>query len=175
LNIIFNKNKGSFSRQEFKNLFEENYEQVRDYIYYKCGNIEQAEDVAQDAFLKLWEKRNEIKYDTVLSYLFRIAYNIFLNQIKREQLTFNFQNQSCENGIDNQSPEYEMEIKEFNEKLQKALAMLPEKYRVTFLMNRIDGLKYKEIAERLDISVKTVEKRMQKALNLLKETITYKL
>ena len=156
-------------------MFDNNFEQVRDYIYFKCGNIEQAEDVAQEAFLKLWEKREEIKQETVLSYLFRIAHNIFLNQIKREQLSFNFINQSLSKGIDHTSPEFEMEMKEFDIKLQKALAELPEINRITFLMNRVEGLKYKEIAERLDVSIKTIEKRMQKALNQLKEIIEYKI
>jgi len=67
-----------------------------------------------------------------------------------------------------------MELKEFDVKLQKALAGLSEINRTTFLMNRIDGLKYKEIAERLNISIKTVEKRMQNALGQLRKTIEHK-
>lgn len=143
-------------------------------MYFKCGNIEQAEDIAQEAFLKLWEKRGDVKRETMLSYLYRIAHNIFINQAKREQLSFNFQNQNTGGDIDYASPEYEMELKEFDEKLQKALAKLSEINRTTFLMNRIDGLKYKEIAERLDISIKTVEKRMQNALGQLRKSIEHK-
>ncbi len=175
MKIIFNNENKTFSQKEFKLLFDNNFEQLRDYIYFMCGNIEQAEDVAQDAFMKLWEKRAEIKRETVLSYLFRIAHNIFINQTRHAKLSFNFQNQNNIQEIDNSSPEYELELKEFDVQLQNALAGLSEKIRVTFLMNRVDGLKYKEIAERLDVSIKTIEKRIQKAVNQLKKTINYKL
>ncbi len=171
MKIIFNKNKDYFTQKEFKQLFENNYESLRDYIYYKSGNIEQAEDIAQEAFLKLWEKRKELKQETILSYLFRIAHNIFLNQVKREQVVFNFQNQSTDDYIERSSPEFELELKEFDQILQKALASIPEKHRVVFLLNRIDGLKYKEIAERLDLTTKAVEKRMQKAMEILKTAV----
>jgi len=173
LKIIFNRKK-ELSQAEFKLLFDEHFEKLRNYVYFKCGNIEQAEDIAQEAFMKLWEKRADVKRETMLSYLYRIAHNIFINQAKREQLSFNFQNQNTDGDIDFASPEYEMELKEFDVKLQKALAGLSEINRTTFLMNRIDGLKYKEIAERLDISVKTVEKRMQNALGQLRKTIDHK-
>lgn len=175
LKIIFNKKNTNLSKEEFKLLFDSNFEQLRDYIYFMCGNIEQAEDVAQEAFMKLWEKRFEIKKNTVLSYLFRIAHNIFINQTRQTKLSFNFQNQNKAVDINNSSPEYELELKEFDTQLQNALANLPEKIRITFLMSRIDGLKYKEIAERLNLSIKTVEKRIQKAVYQLKKTINHKL
>ncbi len=175
MKIIFNKSDKAFSQKEFKLLFDNNFEQLRDYIYYKCGKIEQAEDVAQEAFLKLWEKRAEVKKDTVVSYLFRIAHNIFINQTRHAKVSFNFQSQNNMQEVDSSTPQFELEFKEFDALLQKALANLPEKTRVTFLMNRIDGMKYKEIAERLEISIKTVEKRMQNAVNQLKESINHKL
>jgi len=174
LKIIFNKNKG-VSQLEFKSLFDNHFDKIRNYVYFKCGNIEQAEDIAQEAFLKLWEKRFDVKKETMLSYLYRIAHNIFINQAKREQLLFNFQNSNQSRDMDNESPEYAMELKEFDEKLQKALAELSEINRVTFLMNRIEGLKYREIAENLEISIKTVEKRMQNALSQLRKSIEFKL
>jgi len=90
LKVIFNKNTG-FSHSEFKSIFDDNFDKIRNYVYFKCGNIQQAEDIAQEAFLKLWEKRNVVKKETLLSYLYRIAHNIFINQAKREQLSFNFQ------------------------------------------------------------------------------------
>jgi len=67
-----------------------------------------------------------------------------------------------------------MELKEFDKKLKKALSELPEINRITFLMNRVNGMKYREIAESLEISVKTVEKRMQNALKQLRESIEFK-
>jgi len=174
LKIIFKKNKG-LSQIEFKTLFDNNFDKIRNYVYFKCGNIEQAEDIAQEAFLKLWEKRTDVKKETMLSYLYRIAHNVFINQAKREQLSFNFQNSSQDCDVNMESPEYVMELKEFDEKLQNALAKLSEKNRVPFLMNRVEGMKYREIAESLGISVKAVEKRMQNALSQLRDSIEFKL
>jgi RNA polymerase sigma-70 factor (ECF subfamily) len=71
----------------------------------------------------------------------------------------------------NQSPEYLFEEEEFKVKLQNAIASLTESQREVFLMNRIDGKKYREIAELLDISQKAVEKRMSAALKILKAQI----
>lgn len=73
--------------------------------------------------------------------------------------------------ITNQSPEYLLEEEEFKQKLQNAIASLTTAQREVFLMNRIDGKKYKEIAELLDISQKAVEKRMSGALKTLKAQI----
>ena len=173
MKIVFNKNK-SLSQVEFKSLFDDNFDKIRNYVYFKCGNIEQAEDIAQEAFLKLWEKRGNVKKETMLSYLYRIAHNVFINQAKREQLSFNFQYNNQESDVNLESPEYEMELKEFDKKLQNALAGLSEINRVTFLMNRIEGMKYREIAKNLGISIKTVEKRIQNALNKLRESIEFK-
>ena len=71
----------------------------------------------------------------------------------------------------NLSPEFVLEEKEFKTKLQNAIADLTDGQREVFLLNRIDGMKYREIAEMLDISVKAVEKRMSGALKILKEKI----
>ena len=73
------------------------------------------------------------------------------------------------------SPEFELELKEFNDKLQNAIGALKEKNRVVFLMNRIDGLTYKQIADNLGLSQKAIEKRMKNALDELKKTIEYKI
>jgi len=72
---------------------------------------------------------------------------------------------------DSENPEFLMETSEFQEYLDQVLESIPEHERVVFLMNRIEQLKYKEIAERLNISVKAVEKRMSKALEVIKQKI----
>ena len=74
-----------------------------------------------------------------------------------------------------QSPQYKLEEKEFKQELETVIADMPEKQREVFLMNRIDELTYKEIAERLELSVKAVEKRMHGALGYLREYIKYKI
>ncbi len=76
---------------------------------------------------------------------------------------------------DNDSPEALLEQKEFDQKLQKALSNLPEKCRTYYLMSRIDEMKYAEIAEAFDISIKAVEKQISKAMRLSEEQLGHKI
>lgn len=160
-------------KREFINLFNEMFQPIKNYVYYKVGDIEVAEDIAQDTFAKMWEKRREIRQKTMKSLLYAIANNLCKNRFEHQQVIYDFANNYDRNQWD-VSPEFEMELKEFNLKLQNEIARLTEKNRTVFLMNRIDGYTYKEIADNLGISVKAVEKRMKNALTDLKKTIKHK-
>lgn len=161
-------------KKDFIELFNQMYQPVKNYIYYKSGDMEVAEDIAQDAFTKVWEKRSEIRLDTVKSLLYTIAANLCKNRFEHMQVVFDFvTNYRHEANL--VSPEFEMELKEFNARLQRAIGSLNEKQRTVFLMNRIDGLTYKQIAENLRISEKAVEKRMKNALAGLRKTIDHKI
>ncbi len=162
------------TRAEFEQVFDAYYESVRNYLYYKCSDAELSEDIAQDAFVKLWENRESIDKTSLKAYVYTIAGNLLINQLKRNQLKFKFLNLQQEQ-LDRQSPDYIIEMEEFDLKLQAALAKIPEGAREVFLMNRIDELKYHEIAERLGLSVKAVEKRMSKALAVLREALNKEL
>ena len=157
----------------FKSIFDEHYEFVRNYLYYLSGDIDVAEDIVQDVFMKIWEIREKIKDETLKPLLFKIARNLFYNTHKRKVLDLRFVNSSLSEN-ENESPEYLLEMKEFDIKLQKEISNLPEHCRTIFLMSRIDELKYHEIADRLKISVKAVEKQISKALKLLRQNIDYK-
>ncbi|GAA4830001.1 RNA polymerase sigma-70 factor [Algivirga pacifica] len=160
----------------FKSLFDQYYASIRNFVYYKVGDAQVAEDLAQEVFLKVWEKRQEVKTDTVKTYLYTIANNLSINYLKRGTVAFNFAINPVNRKEETiESPEYEMELKEFDMQLQKAISDIPEKSREVFLMNRIEGLTYNEIADRLQVSVKAVEKRMKKALDILRSTIAYKI
>ena len=158
------------NQAEFENIFSAWYEPIRNFLYYKTGDIQVAEDIAQDVFLKVWEKRSEIKRETIKQLLYTIANNLFLNNIERKKVSLKFtENYTIEHN--KESPEFEMELKEFDNKLQRAIGLLDEKQRTVFLMNRIEKFTYNQIAENLSITVKAVEKRMQKALGFLKEKV----
>lgn len=150
------------------------YKQVRNFLYYKTSKAELSEDVAQDAFVKLWETREKIDKSSLKAYVFTIANNLMINKLKREQLKFKFLNYT-EQRNDNVTPEYLIEMQEFDQKLQAVLAKIPEGAREVFLMNRIDGLKYREIAEMLGLSMKAVEKRMSRALSILRDELDRKI
>lgn len=163
-------NDGPLTQKEYKQYFDEYYESIRSFLYFKTGNEGMAEDVAQDTFIKLWENKHKIERKTVKSYLYTIAGNLAINQLKRQQLQYKFVNQ-VQFRQEDKSPEYLAEMKEFEEELQRVIAAIPEGSREVFLMNRLEDLKYREIAERLGISVKAVEKRMSKALAILRNKL----
>ncbi len=174
---LFGKSPGNreeLSSQEFERAFDMYYGAVRNYLYYKCGQAELAEDVAQDAFVKVWETRDRIEKNSLKAYLYTIAGNLLINQLKREQLKFQFLNLQTEKK-DKATPEYLLEMQEFDQKLQNALSKIPDGAREVFLMNRVDGLKYHEIGDRLGLSMKAVEKRMSKALAILRIEIENKI
>lgn len=147
----------------FKDVFDRYYDSIRNFLYYKSGDRNLAEDLTQESFLILWKKRENIDPDKVKSYLYTIANNLFLNEVKHQKVVLKFQQQKPQH-IVKQTPQFLMEEQEFQHLLEKAIADLPEKNRIVFLMNRIEKLTYREIAERLELSVKAVEKRMHKAL-----------
>ncbi len=161
-------------KKDFIELFNQMYQPIKNYVYYKTGDVELAGDIAQDSFAKVWEKRSEIRPETVKSLLYTIASNLCKNKFEHQQIVFEFAN-NYQHNANTVSPEFEMEVKEFNNKLQKAIGGLNEKQRTVFLMNRIDGLTYNQIATNLEISVKAVEKRMKNALGELKKTIEHKI
>ena len=148
-------------------IFEDVYQRYSDdlyrYIYYTLGDRDKAEDVTQNAFITLWEECKKVSFEKVKSYLFTLGRNKSLNVIKHEKVEYNFK-QERTNDTNHESPDYELEYKEYKQLLEQTIGKLPEGERQVFLMNRIDKKKYTEIAELLDISVKAVEKRMHNAL-----------
>lgn len=160
---------------EFKEIFDKHYDAVRNFLYYKLGDIDLAEDLAQEVFMKTWEKRDTIRVDTAHHLLFTIANHLAINHFKSAKSRFEFRLKEHTAHVTQESPHYEMEKEEFAKELQEAIASLPEKQRTVFLMNRIDELTYREIAQRLEITVKAVEKRMHEALEHLMKKIEHKI
>jgi len=156
--------------KKYESFFKAHSKVFRNYIYYKCGDMQQAEDIVQDTFIKLWENCAKVAYENARAYMYTVANNAFLNQVAHKKVVLQYQKQTTKIET-NQDPEFVLEEKEFLKKLNKAIADLKEKQRVVFLLSRIDKKKYSEIAEILSISIKTVEKRMSLALATLREKI----
>jgi RNA polymerase sigma-70 factor (family 1) len=162
------------NQADFDKIFMDWYCPVRNFIYYKTGDIQVAEDIVQDTFLKVWERRETIKVETVKSLLYKIAGNLFLNTIERDKVSFRFL-AACDKDALFNAPDFELEMKEFENRLQDSLSELDDKNRTVFLMNRIDELTYNQIAENLGLSVKAVEKRIGKAIAFLKERLNVRI
>ncbi|RPG33466.1 RNA polymerase sigma factor [Flagellimonas sp.] len=154
----------------FSEVFKTHSKTVFNFIFYKFGNEEKAHDAVQEAFVKLWQNCAKVSPEKAKSYVYTVANNLYLNVIKAEKVRLKHAD-SLSNDRTNESPEFLMEEKEYKEKLDNALNALPENQRTTFLLNRIDGKKYAEIAEIEGVSVKAIEKRMHLALKSLREQI----
>ncbi|GMT44172.1 MAG: DNA-directed RNA polymerase sigma-70 factor [bacterium] len=155
---------------EFKHLFDNHFNAVRNYIWYRSGNPELASDVAQETFLKLWEKRPYADKTKLKGLLFKMAGDIFISAYRKQTTELKFRT-NLKPGIENKTPEEKMHYNELKERYETALSKMPENQRVVFLMNRMDKMKYREIAEANGIGIKAVEKRMSQALKLLKQEI----
>lgn len=155
----------------FSKFFKDHIKALRNFLFYKYGNKDQADDLAQDAFIKLWQNCASVPLEKAKSYVYTIANNSNLNQIAHQKVVLRYEKNFVGSDRTNENPEYILEEKQFQSKLLKAIEELNEKQRVAFLMHRIDGKKYSEIAVELDISVKAVEKRIHLALLALRKHI----
>jgi len=158
------------SRDTFESVFNSYAKDLRRFIFFKTQDVQIAEDIVQDTFIKLWQNCSNVDYGKVKSYLYTVANNQFLNKVKHDKVVQKHQ-QGINFSSNNESPEFLMIEQEFLEKIEKAIADLPEKQREVFLLNRMEKKKYKDIAVELDISVKAVEKRMHNALKTMREKI----
>lgn len=155
----------------FRNFYVTHVQSATNFAYFKCGDDQAALDLVQDAFAKIWENCSKIDFSKVKTYLFTSINNLFLNTVKHQKVVLRYAKDAPNLDSHNQSPEYLLEEEEFRLKLTSAIASLSEVQREVFLLNRVEGKKYREIAELLDISQKTVEKRMSGALQILKSRI----
>lgn len=154
----------------FNTLFTDHAQTIRNHIYYKCGDPDQAEDIMQEAFIKLWNNCKKILFEKAKAFLYKVATNLFYNQVAHQKVRLEYASLPHRNK-NIESPDFILEEKEFMDKLQKAIGDLPEGQREVFLLNRIDKKTYREIAEMLNISVKAVEKRMHQALKELRKLV----
>lgn len=146
------------------------FAQVRNYVFYRSGNSEVATDIAQDTFLKIWEKQNKVQTEKVKGLLFKIANDLFISYYRKEKRSFDFFKHYQFDEQDH-SPEELLAFEQLKTNYKKALDGMPENQRTVFLMSRVENLKYAEIATMVGVSVKAVEKRMTKALDYLRVSL----
>jgi len=151
-------------------IYREYAQAIRNFIYFKCGDKDKAHDMAQEAFIKLWENCKKVPPQKAKSYLYTVANNTFLNTVAHRKVVLKYVENHLPK-VEKHSPQFLLEEKEYGENLQQAIANLTELQREAFLLSRVEGKKYREIAEILNISDKAVSKRIHDALEALRKTV----
>lgn len=158
---------------DFERLFKTHYGKLCSYANLFLNDPDAAEDVVQEVFFKLWKSRDEISINTTIkSYLFRAVRNGCLNVIDHISVREAYKivnEEDIKNSEGN--PIDETIVSELEQKIRESIDLLPAERRKIFVMSRFDDLKYREIADRLNISVKTVENQMYQALKFLRERL----
>ncbi len=156
----------------FEQVFKEHFKGLHAYAYSVLKDDIMAEEMVQNVFYKLWEKKGQIEVNqSMTAYLYRSVYNESLNYLKHLKVRAAHQSYAKRQPQDSNNAAEQIKLKDLQQKLDKALSELPEQCRTVFQMSRFEELKYQEIAVRLNISVKTVENHMGKALRLLREKL----
>lgn len=155
----------------YQGLFRSLAAPLRNFLIYRGSEEEQANDLVQEAFIKLWENCAKVLPEKAKSYLYTLVSNSFKNEIAHMKVRMKYNEANADSNKTIETPEFQMEEKEFKAKLEDAINSLVPTQREVFLLNRIEKKKYAEIAEILGISVKAVEKRMGKALKHLREKV----
>jgi RNA polymerase sigma-70 factor, ECF subfamily len=156
-------------------LFDQHYPLLIGDIYRVLPDEDTCKDLAQEVFVELWRKRADLEIHTSLrAYLRRAAVNRALNHLKVQRRTVLEDSESFAEAPDDTLQETAMrENREHMEQaLHAAIETLPEKCRAVFALSRFENLSHKEIAERLGISVKTIENQITKAMKVLREALT---
>lgn len=159
-----NLNKDVCDESVFKSLFLKHYKVLRNYLNYKFKDVDIADEYAQNSFLILWENCKKIQPIQAKKFLFTTSYRLVLNHYRSEKIHKKHTKQLATDDIDLELPDLIFDENELNLKIYAAIKALPEKQRIVFMMNRFEDQTYREISEILQISVKSVEKRMQRAL-----------
>lgn len=154
----------------FEMLFKTYYQPLCRYANSYLKDPDGAEEIVQAAFIGFWEKRKTISIETSLkSYLYRAIRNACLNELKHEQVKQKyFAHESIKEEAKSEPADHLAIHVELEDKIRAAIQTLPEQCRLIFTMSRFEELKYQEIADQLNLSVKTVENQMGKALKIMR-------
>jgi len=154
----------------YANIYNDYSKDLHNYLYYKYGDQFDINDKVQEAFIKLWDKCKDITLEKAKGFVFMVAKNMMLNEIKHHKVVLKHQ-QIKPKDYTNENPEFLLEKEQFYQKYQRALAKLNEEQRTAFLLNKVEGKKHQEIADMLNITKKVVEYRIYTAFKIIKAEI----
>lgn len=153
-------------------IFKRYYQELYRFAYTYLRDQVPSEEMAQEVFLYMWEKRGQIEIKTTLkTYMYSAIKNKCLNYIKYEVPRKNELEESHLSLMTTEQPDREEDTERLKKFLEEAINALPTKCRQIFVLSRNAGLTYEEIAEEMDISIKTVENQMSIALKKLRESL----
>ncbi|MCB9044528.1 MAG: RNA polymerase sigma-70 factor [Chitinophagales bacterium] len=153
----------------FEQVFKEHFKNLHAYACSILKDSDDAEEMVQNVFYKLWEKKDKIgELQSVPAYLYRSVHNECMNFVKHEKVKMAYEAHAVHHGNIASRPEDNADTKQLEKRIGEALADLPEQCRTIFQMSRFEELKYREIADKMGLSVKTVENQMGKALKILR-------
>ncbi|SDS19250.1 RNA polymerase sigma-70 factor, ECF subfamily [Formosa sp. Hel1_31_208] len=154
----------------FSKLYEKYAQSLSNILLYKYGNLLNPSDKVQDAYIKLWENCAKVAPEAAKSYLYTVANNMMLNEVKHQKVVFKYQ-QVKPKDYTNETPEFILRKKEFLKRYEGVLSNLKEEERIAFLLSKVDGKTHREIAEFLGVTKKVVEHRIYAAFNKLKDQL----
>lgn len=154
----------------FEHVYNTYSKDIHDFLYYKYGAQFDPKDKVQEAFIKLWDNCKKVTHSKAKSFLFTVANNMVLNDIKHQKVVLNHQ-KTAPKSHTNETPEFILEQEQYHERYKKVLESLSEEQRVAFLLNKVEGKKHAEIAEFLGVTKKVVEYRIYSAFKILKSEL----
>ena len=156
---------------EFEKLYKRFQPSLVSYAYYITKNTEESVELVNDVFLSVWDKRNRLKLDESLkTYLYTAVKNRSINYVKKLKLDTIYKERL--DAMSEFEADQSLLEKEHHDLVQQIMNDLPPKCKQVFAMSRIDQLSNREIASLLDISIKTVEAQITKALKIFKKKLS---
>lgn len=150
----------------FKDLYLKYYEAISRYVWYRLHSREQVEDIVQEVFTRLWSHRSRLQPDkSVKAYLYRVASNLIVDRFRKKGSETAFLAE-VKSPVTDESERTDVRLS-----IEAAIDCLPPKEKMVIMLSRFEGLKYQEIADICNISVKTVESRMTKAFRRLRSKL----
>ena len=155
---------------KFELLFKELFKPLSSFALKYVRDIDDAKGIVHEVFVTFWEKFDALPADAnYRSYLYTAVRNRCLNYIRDSKKHVTLENVTAHEAVESNTA---MEAAELEREIELGIQSLPEKCRIVFEMNRSEGLKYAQIAEKLGISVKTVEAQISKALSILRDHLS---